>query len=129
MLEERKKNVVQHENKFFFDTTFKCCNVCCIMLCLARPLFSADPTIVLKFFKMFVLITKSWKNHPQKLLRIPQIYFFPLLPWLPKWPKQKNSCFKMWPIDQLYNVYRNGLKTNTFLSKICSVFNPHFFYG
>ena len=28
--------------------------------------------------------------------------FFSLLPWLPKWPKQKNSCSKMWPIDQLY---------------------------
>ena len=28
--------------------------------------------------------------------------FFPLLPWLPKQPKQKNSCSKMWPIDQLY---------------------------
>ena len=62
-------------------------------------LFSADPTIVLEFFKMFVLTTKSWKNHPQKLLRIPQIHFFPLLPWLPKQPKQKNSCCKMWPID------------------------------
>ena len=23
-------------------------------------------------------------------------------PWLPKWPKQKNSCSKMWPLDQLY---------------------------
>ena len=41
-------------------------------------LFSADPTIVLKFFKMFVLTTNSWKYHPQKLLRIPQIHFFPL---------------------------------------------------
>ena len=28
--------------------------------------------------------------------------FFSLLPWLPKQPKQKNSCSKMWPIDQLY---------------------------
>ena len=40
--------------------------------------FSVDPTIVLKKFKMFVLTTKSWKNHPQKLLRISQIHFFPL---------------------------------------------------
>ena len=23
-------------------------------------------------------------------------------PAQPKWPKQKNSCYKMWPIDQLY---------------------------
>ena len=27
---------------------------------------------------------------------------FSLLPWLPKRPKEKNSCSKMWPIDQLY---------------------------
>ena len=45
--------------------------------------------------------SKSWKNHPQKLLKIPQIHFFSLLPWVPKWPKQKNSCYEMWPIDQL----------------------------
>ena len=45
------------------------------------------------------MTTKSWKNYPQKLLRIPQIHFFSLLPWL---PKQKNSCSKMWIIDQLY---------------------------
>ena len=60
--------------------------------------------------------TKRWKNHPQKLLRKTQIHFFfltalscPELPWaalscpeLPKQPKQKNSCSKMWFIDQLY---------------------------
>ena len=28
--------------------------------------------------------------------------FFPLLPAQPKWPKQKKSCSKMWPIDQLH---------------------------
>jgi hypothetical protein len=28
--------------------------------------------------------------------------FFSLLPWLSKRPQQKNSCSKMWPIDQLY---------------------------
>ena len=62
-------------------------------------LFIADATMF--FFKKlrFFLTTKSWKNHPQKLLRIPQIHFFSLLP---KRPKQKNSCSKMWPIDQLY---------------------------
>ena len=41
-------------------------------------LFSVDPTIVLKKFKMFVLTAKSWKNNPQKLLRIPQIHSFSL---------------------------------------------------
>ena len=24
------------------------------------------------------------------------------MPWLPKWPKQENSCDQMWLIDQLY---------------------------
>ena len=28
--------------------------------------------------------------------------FFPYCPELPKWPKQKNLCFKMWLIYQLY---------------------------
>ena len=35
----------------------------------------------LKYLKKnlkFFLPTKSWKNHPQKLLRIPQIHFFSL---------------------------------------------------
>ena len=45
--------------------------------------------------------TKSWKNHPQKLLRIPQIHFFPYCPVLPKWPQKKNSVFKMWLIESL----------------------------
>ena len=48
------------------------------------------------------MLTKSWKNQPQKLLRKTLIHFFSLLPWLPKRPKQKNSCSKMWPIHQLY---------------------------
>ena len=42
------------------------------------------------------------ENHPQKLLRIPQINFFSLLPLPPKQLKQKNSRYKMWPIDQLF---------------------------
>ena len=48
------------------------------------------------------LPTKSWKNHPQKLLRKTQIHFFPYCPELPKRPKQNNLCSKMWSIDQLY---------------------------
>ena len=32
--------------------------------------------------------------------------FFSLLP---KRPKQKNSCSKMWPVDQLATVYSTGL--------------------
>ena len=63
-----------------------------------NSMLKTDATMFLKILK-FLLTTKSWKNHPQKLLRIPQIHFFSLLPWLPKRPKQKNSCSKMWPID------------------------------
>ena len=40
--------------------------------------------------------------------------FFPLLPWLPKWPKQ-NSSFKMWPIDQLY-IELGGVPTASWVS-------------
>ena len=58
--------------------------------------------LILWFYK--ILTTKSWKKNPQKFLIIPQIHFFSLLPWL---PKQKNSCSKMWPIDQLYIELRN----------------------
>ena len=47
------------------------------------------------------LPSNSWKKHPQKLHRKTQIHFFSLLP---AQPKQKNSCSKMWPIDQLYIV-------------------------
>ena len=28
--------------------------------------------------------------------------FSPCCPELPNWPKQKNSCSKLWPIDQQY---------------------------
>ena len=42
------------------------------------------------------------KKHPQKLLRKTSNPLFSLLPELPKWPKQKNLCSKMWLIDQLY---------------------------
>ena len=49
----------------------------------------------------FFLTTKSWKNHPQKLLRIPQIHFF-FLTALTAQTTQTEECSKMWPIDQLY---------------------------
>ena len=39
-------------------------------------LFSADATMFFKKLWLFFLPTKSWKNHPQKLLRKTQIHFF-----------------------------------------------------
>ena len=47
---------------------------------------------------LFFLPTKSWKNHPQKLLRVTQIHFF----FLTAWAAQTAQTEKMWPIDQLY---------------------------
>ena len=44
---------------------------------------------------LFFLPTKSWKNHPQKLLRVTQIHFFSLLPGLPKQPKQKKCVVSL----------------------------------
>ena len=73
----------------------------------------------LQFFSkriQFSLPIKSWKNHPQKLLRKTQIHF-PYCPELPKRPKQKNSCSKMWLIDQLYIE----LGLNEFLLLLCLV--------
>ena len=60
-------------------------------------LFSADAK--LSFFKnTFFLTAKSWKNHPQKLLRNTQIFFQPCTA---KRPKKKNSVFKMWLKESL----------------------------
>ena len=39
-------------------------------------LFNADPPMIFFFNLKKNLTTKSWKNHPQQLLRIPQIQFF-----------------------------------------------------
>ena len=41
-------------------------------------LFSADPTIFSKTFSIFFFKLFFLQNHPQKLLRKTQIYFFPL---------------------------------------------------
>ena len=55
-------------------------------------LLSADATIFSKVEK------NTLKSCSEKL----KSTFFPLLPELPKQPKQKNSCSKKWLIDQLY---------------------------
>ena len=70
-----------------------------------------DATI---FKKKVIAHKKLRKKHPQKSLRI----FSPYCPELPKRPKKKNSCSKMWLIDQQYiklglgpqlSFYRNKL--------------------
>ena len=71
-------------------------------------IFSADPTIVLRFFKMFVLTTEIWKNHPKKLLRIPRIHFFSLTALTAQTAQTEEFMFQnvaYWP-----TVYRTGYK-------------------
>ena len=46
--------------------------------------------------------TKSWKKHPQKLLRKSQIHSFFLTAWAGHRAKKNNSWSKMWLIDPLY---------------------------
>ena len=53
------------------------------------------------FFSFFVpqkVEKTTLKSCSEKL----KATFFPLLPAQPKQPKQKNSCSKIWLIDQLY---------------------------
>ena len=63
-------------------------------------LFSADATI---FFYAFFLASKSWKNHPQKLLINTQHFFS---------PRQKNPFSKIWLIEELY--IELGFQTRNF---------------
>ena len=63
-------------------------------------LFSADATMFSNFF--FFCHQKVEKTTLKSCSEKLKSTFFPLLPAQPKWPKQKNSCSKMWPIDQLY---------------------------
>ena len=60
----------------------------------------------LKKFKFF-LPTKSWKNHPQKLLRITQIHFFFLTAWAAQTAQTEEFMFR----NVVYRptVYRTGL--------------------
>ena len=58
---------------------------------------------MLQYFQKLFLPTKSWKKSPSKVAqKNSNLLFFPYCTELPKLPKQKNSCSKMWLIDQLY---------------------------
>ena len=53
--------------------------------------------------KSFFLPSKSWKKNTLKSCSEKfKSTFLSLLAELPKQPKQKNSCSKLWLIDQLY---------------------------
>ena len=53
----------------------------------------------LKNFKIVFCPQKVEKTTLKSCSEFLKSTFFSLLPWLPKRPKQKNSCSKMWPID------------------------------
>ena len=51
----------------------------------------------------FFFALKKLKKPPSKVAqKNSNPHFFPYCPELPKQPKQKNLCSKMWLIDQLY---------------------------
>ena len=65
-------------------------------------LFSAVAKISLKNSEVF-FAHKKLKQPPSKAAqKNSSPLFFPYCPELPKWPKLKNLCSKMLPIDQLY---------------------------
>ena len=59
-----------------------------------KQLFSLDA-------KIFFLVSENLKKTPSKVAKN-KLILFPYCPELPKWPKQKNLCSKMWLIDQMH---------------------------
>ena len=55
---------------------------------------------------MFVLTTKSWKNHPQKLLRKTQIHFFSLTASTAQMAQTEEFMFQN--VAYRPTVYRTG---------------------
>jgi hypothetical protein len=58
---------------------------------------------------------KKLKKPPSKVAQNNSNPLFSLLPELPKRPKRKNSCSKMWPIDQLYIELGENPRTGIFM--------------
>ena len=65
-------------------------------------LFSEDATIFSKKLLIFFLPTKSWKNHPQKLLRKTQIQ-----PWAAQTAQTEEFMFQN--VAYRPTVYRTGI--------------------
>ena len=68
-------------------------------------LFTVVAKKVSKNFQVF-LPTKSWKNHPQKLLRIPQIHFFSLTALTATTTQTEEFLFQN--VAYWLTVYRTG---------------------
>ena len=71
-----------------------------------NPNISA-PSVVLKRINIYFHY-KKLKKIPSKVAQKTSNPLFSLLPWVPKQPKQKNSCSNMRPIDQLYMELGSG---------------------
>ena len=71
-------------------------------------LLNADTTMSLKEVEKKIALKKLKKNF--KGCTVISTHFFRYCPELPKRPKQNNSCFKMWLIDQLYIKLGTGVK-------------------
>ena len=70
-----------------------------LLLFYLMQLFSADATIKKEIYiYIYIYINFALKSCSVKL----KSTFFSLLLAQPKWPKQRNSCSKMWPTDQLH---------------------------
>ena len=63
-------------------------------------------------FKTFFLTTKSWKKHPQKLLRKPQIHFFSLTAQTAQAEEFMFQNVAYWP-----TVYRTADTTMNYVFK------------
>jgi hypothetical protein len=84
-----QKMFLKNQEKYFIKPFL------CNFLVRTLQYFQKD----LKFF----FAHKKLKKPPTKVAqKNKKSTFFPYYPELPKQPKQKNSCSKMWLIDQLY---------------------------
>ena len=57
------------------------------------------------------MTTKSWKNHPKKLLRIPQIHFFSLTASSAQMAQTEEFIFQN--VAYRPTVYRTGVASQT----------------
>ena len=84
-----KKKILPKKTTFFFYL-------------FSMQLFSADATMFSKFIFSFFCPQKVEKPPSKVAQKNSKPLFFHYCPELPKRPKQKYSCSKLWLIDQLY---------------------------
>ena len=110
------------KNKRLFSYVFD--NFCCIIPSSIYSWFIKPLSLTIRI-KIWVP-TNSWKNHAIKSCL--EILFFHNCPELPKPPKQKNLCSKMWLIDQLYiklGILCKGRFFQKVMAKFSNLSNRH----